>query len=124
MQPGTQRTVTPASRSWATTPAATSTAGVPDHDTVAATGATPATSDRIVSGDASPEDVSTLESVAYQIDGRTICAFGEASSWPVEAIIAKFRDELLADTTPANAAKPHNPETEAQQRYLAGCGAP
>ena len=78
-------------------------------------------SDRIVEGDASPEDVATLESVAYQIDGRTICAFGEASSWPVEAIIAKFRDELVADTNPANAAKPHNPETAAQLRYLSGC---
>ena len=77
--------------------------------------------DRIVEGDASPEDVATLESVAYQIDGRTICAFGEASSWPVEAIIAKFRDELVADTNPANAAKPHNPETAAQLRYLSGC---
>jgi NADH-quinone oxidoreductase subunit F len=78
-------------------------------------------SDRIVAGEASPEDVATLESVAYQIDGRTICAFGEASSWPVEAIIAKFRDELIADTSEENARKPHNPETEAQQRFLA-CG--
>jgi NADH-quinone oxidoreductase subunit F len=74
--------------------------------------------DRLVSGDASPEDIKTLESVAYQIDGRTICAFGEASSWPVEAIVAKFRDELIADTDPANANKPHNPEAEAQQRFL------
>ena len=77
------------------------------------------TSDRIVAGDASPQDVETLESVAYQIDGRTICAFGEASSWPVEAIISKFRDELLADTKAENAAKPHNPEAEAQRRFLA-----
>jgi NADH-quinone oxidoreductase subunit F len=75
-------------------------------------------SDRMVAGDASPEDVATLESVAYQIDGRTICAFGEASSWPVEAIIAKFRDELVADTNPENTAKPHNPEAQAQRRYL------
>jgi NADH-quinone oxidoreductase subunit F len=75
-------------------------------------------SDRIVAGEASPKDVATLESVAYQIDGRTICAFGEASSWPVEAIIAKFRDELLADTKPENEEVPHNPEAEAQQRYL------
>jgi NADH-quinone oxidoreductase subunit F len=74
--------------------------------------------DRLVSGDASPEDIKTLESVAYQIDGRTICAFGEASSWPVEAIVAKFRDELLADTDPSNANKPLNPEAEAQQRFL------
>jgi NADH-quinone oxidoreductase subunit F len=73
-------------------------------------------SDRIVAGEASPKDVETLESVAYQIDGRTICAFGEASSWPVEAIIAKFREELLADTSAANEAVPQNPETEAQRR--------
>jgi len=79
-------------------------------------------SDRIVAGDASPTDLATLESIAYQIDGRTVCAFGEASSWPVEAIIAKFRDELLADTQAANAAKPHNPEAVAQRRYLAECG--
>ena len=75
-------------------------------------------SDRIVAGEASPKDIATLESVAYQIDGRTICAFGEASSWPVEAIIAKFREELIADTKPENDTVPHNPESEAQQRYL------
>jgi NADH-quinone oxidoreductase subunit F len=75
-------------------------------------------SDRIASGQGSPKDVETLESVAYQIDGRTICAFGEASSWPVEAIIAKFRDELIAETDPANETVAHNAETEAQQRYL------
>ena len=59
-------------------------------------------SDRIVGGKANPQDVQTLEDVAYQIDGRTVCAFGEASSWPVEAIIAKFRDELIADTSEDN----------------------
>lgn len=75
-------------------------------------------SDRLVAGEASPEDIETLESVAYQIDGKTICAFGEASSWPVEAIIAKFREELLADTDPDNARVPHNPEAEAQRKFL------
>lgn len=54
--------------------------------------------DRIVAGKASPDDVATLESVAYQIDGKTICAFGEACSWPTESFVAKFRDELVADT--------------------------
>ena len=78
-------------------------------------------SDRIVAGTASPRDLDTLESVAYQIDGRTVCAFGEASSWPVEAIIAKFRDELLADTRPDNDAQCHNPEEAAQRRYLSNC---
>ncbi len=59
-------------------------------------------SDRIAGGEARPDDVALLESVAYQIDGRTICAFGEASSWPVEAIIAKYRDELIAETSEEN----------------------
>lgn len=59
-------------------------------------------SDRIVEGKATPEDITTLEEVAYQIDGKTVCAFGEASSWPVEAIISKFRDELTADTNEDN----------------------
>ena len=77
-------------------------------------------SDRLVAGKAGPKDLETLESVAYQIDGRTICAFGEASSWPVEAIVAKFREELLAETRPENDAAPHHPEAEAQRRYLAG----
>jgi NADH-quinone oxidoreductase subunit F len=36
----------------------------------------------------------------------------------VEAIISKFRDELIADTKPENAATPCNPEAAAQQRYL------
>ena len=59
-------------------------------------------SDRIVEGKASPEDIKTLEEVAYQIDGKTVCAFGEASSWPVEAIIDKYRDELTAETSENN----------------------
>lgn len=68
-------------------------------------------SDRLVAGEASPSDVATLESVAYQIDGKTICAFGEACSWPTEAIIAKFRDELLADTKPELEGAIKNPVT-------------
>ncbi|MFK7909431.1 MAG: NADH-quinone oxidoreductase subunit NuoF [Akkermansiaceae bacterium] len=59
-------------------------------------------SDRIVDGKATPEDIQTLEDVAYQIDGRTVCAFGEAASWPVEAMIAKFRDELTEETSEDN----------------------
>ena len=75
-------------------------------------------SDRLVSGEATPQDIDTLESVAYQIDGRTICAFGEASSWPVEAIIAKFREELLADTVPAIPDAALNPEAAEQRKFL------
>ncbi len=74
--------------------------------------------DRLVAGQATPADLETLESVAYQIDGRTICAFGEASSWPVEAIIAKFRDELMSDTHAELVGAALNPEAVAQRQFL------
>ncbi|MEM0969628.1 MAG: NADH-ubiquinone oxidoreductase-F iron-sulfur binding region domain-containing protein, partial [Verrucomicrobiota bacterium] len=69
-------------------------------------------SDRIASGKGSPDDVETLESVAYNIDGRTICAFGEAAAWPTESFIAKFRDELKEDTSEDLSGKIMNPVTE------------
>ena len=55
-------------------------------------------SDRIVAGDATPEDVDMLETVANQIEGKTICAFGEACSWPTQSFVKKFREELKAGT--------------------------
>jgi NADH-quinone oxidoreductase subunit F len=51
-------------------------------------------SDRIMEGNASPDDVDMLEQVANQIEGRTICAFGEAASWPTQSFVRKFRDEI------------------------------
>ena len=68
--------------------------------------------DRIVRGDGTPEDVDTLESVAFNIDGRTICAFGEACSWPTESFVAKFRDELIGATNEENRGRPHTEERE------------
>jgi NADH-quinone oxidoreductase subunit F len=67
--------------------------------------------DRIVAGTAAPSDIDTLDSVARNIDGRTICAFGEACSWPTESFVAKFRKELIADTNPELDAAIVNPET-------------
>ena len=68
-------------------------------------------SDRIVAGDASPSDVDDLERVANNIEGRTICAFGEACSWPTQSFVAKFREEMKADTKPEFAEKVVNEET-------------
>jgi NADH-quinone oxidoreductase subunit F len=68
-------------------------------------------SDRIAAGEATPEDVDTLESVAFQIDGKTICAFGEACSWPTESFIAKFRTELVGNTKPELKGQIFNQET-------------
>jgi NADH-quinone oxidoreductase subunit F len=62
-------------------------------------------SDRIVAGTASPDDVDTLESVANQSEGKTICAFGEACSWPTQSFIKKFGDELKGDCKPELAGK-------------------
>ena len=43
---------------------------------------------------ARPEDGQLLKSVADQIAGRTICAFGEACAWPTQSFVAKFGDEF------------------------------
>lgn len=50
---------------------------------------------RMVDGEAREEDAALLKSIADQIAGRTICAFGEAASWPVQSFIAKFNDEFV-----------------------------
>ena len=39
-------------------------------------------STRILEGKAAPSDVDLLIEVANQIEGKTVCAFGEAASWP------------------------------------------
>jgi NADH-quinone oxidoreductase subunit F len=51
---------------------------------------------RMVHDAARAEDGSLLKSVADQIAGRTICAFGEACAWPTQSFIAKFGDEFKA----------------------------
>jgi len=50
---------------------------------------------RMVDGEAREEDAKLLKDIADQIAGRTICAFGEAASWPVQSFIAKFNDEFV-----------------------------
>ncbi|TVR47103.1 MAG: NADH-quinone oxidoreductase subunit NuoF [Puniceicoccaceae bacterium] len=50
---------------------------------------------RMSHGQARQEDVDLLGNVADQIAGRTICAFGEACSWPTQSFVLKFRDEFL-----------------------------
>jgi NADH-quinone oxidoreductase subunit F len=74
--------------------------------------------DRLVAGKAAPEDVDTLKTVADQIEGKTICAFGEACSWPTQSFVLKFKDELVGAASPAMREKPKNPEAEAQRRFM------
>jgi NADH:ubiquinone oxidoreductase subunit F (NADH-binding) len=43
---------------------------------------------RIVEGKATMDDLALLKAAAGQIEGHTICAFGEAAAWPVQGIPA------------------------------------
>ena len=49
---------------------------------------------RIEEGRGTMEDIDLLESAAGQIEGHTICAFGDAAAWPVQSFIKHFRDEF------------------------------
>jgi NADH-quinone oxidoreductase subunit F len=71
---------------------------------------------RMVHGEARPEDGTLLVSVADQIagtgpgpTGRTICAFGEACSWPTQSFVAKFGDEFRNYTE--RKSQPRRPES-------------
>jgi NADH-quinone oxidoreductase subunit F len=49
---------------------------------------------RIEHGDGRPGDIDLLLRMGENIFGRTICPLGDASVWPVESAINKFRDEF------------------------------
>jgi len=51
--------------------------------------------DRIEHGQGKPADIELLNSVADNIQGRTICALGDAAAMPVRAMIKHFRDEFV-----------------------------
>src|SRR5260370_41199142 len=48
---------------------------------------------RMLQGGGDPGDPDVLKSVAENIAGRTICAFGEAGAWPTQSFVARFPDE-------------------------------
>jgi NADH-quinone oxidoreductase subunit F len=49
---------------------------------------------RIEPGQGRPDDLDLLNSVADNIQGRTICALGDAAAMPVRAMIKNFREEF------------------------------
>ena len=52
---------------------------------------------RMTRGEGRAEDAAYLMHIADNIPGgRTICAFGEACSWPVQSMVSKFKDEFVA----------------------------
>ena len=51
---------------------------------------------RIRAGEGTYEDLDRLKSVADRIEGRTICALGDAAAWPVQSFLKHFRHEFEA----------------------------
>jgi len=49
---------------------------------------------RIVDGEAELKDLDLLKAAAGQIEGHTICAFGEAAAWPVQGFLRHFWHEF------------------------------
>ena len=49
----------------------------------------------IEQGRATKNDLETLARAAKNMEGRTICAFGEAAAWPVGGCLKHFYDEFL-----------------------------
>jgi NADH-quinone oxidoreductase subunit F len=75
---------------------------------------------RLTHGEGRKTDADYLVKIADNIPGgRTICAFGEACSWPVQSFVAKFKDEFVAKGTAdeerrAAAGKRTEPAQEAE----------
>ena len=49
---------------------------------------------RIVEKQATLDDLNMLKAAAGQIEGHTICAFGEAAAWPVQGFLRHYCDEF------------------------------
>ena len=51
---------------------------------------------RIAGGEGESAEIDLLLSVSRQVEGHTICAFGEAAAWPVQGLVRHFRHEMEA----------------------------
>ena len=50
--------------------------------------------ERMKIGNADFAEIDMLEELSCQIEGHTICAFGEGSAWPVQGLLRHFRKEV------------------------------
>ena len=50
--------------------------------------------ERIAARDSTYKEIDLLHDVTKQIEGHTICAFGEGSAWPVQGLLSHFRKEI------------------------------
>lgn len=51
---------------------------------------------RVATGAGLPGDAQLAQNIAKNIEGHTICAFGEALAWPAQAFLKKFPEEFQA----------------------------
>jgi NADH-quinone oxidoreductase subunit F len=49
---------------------------------------------RMAEGRAHKREIDMLMEVTQQIEGHTICAFGDGAAWPVQGLLRHFRDEI------------------------------
>ena len=49
---------------------------------------------RMVEGNATIEEIDTLQELTKEIEGHTICALGDAAAWPIQGLIKNFRPVL------------------------------
>ena len=49
---------------------------------------------RVLAGQSRREELGLLVDVANRIEGHTICAFGDASAWPVQSFLKHYRHEF------------------------------
>jgi NADH-quinone oxidoreductase subunit F len=65
--------------------------------------------DRLTHGGGRAQDADYLAKIADNIPGgRTICAFGEACSWPVQSFVGKFKDEFASKGAADEARRQNN----------------
>jgi NADH-quinone oxidoreductase subunit F len=50
--------------------------------------------ERLVVGDATFEEIDLLGHVTRQVEGHTICAFGDAAAWPIQGLLRHFCPEV------------------------------
>lgn len=49
---------------------------------------------RMVTGNAQIEEIDMLLDVSKEVEGHTICAHGDASAWPIQALMKHYRGEV------------------------------
>ncbi|EJD35592.1 NADH-ubiquinone oxidoreductase [Auricularia subglabra TFB-10046 SS5] len=64
------------------------------------------TMDRLVVGRAHHREIDMLLELTKQIEGRTICALGDAAAWPVQGLMRHFRESRLSSARSSSLSVP------------------